>query len=837
MSSSTEPGPPAVIDEAVPQDNSQQGESKGNDVVETRAETEDAEEENDPETAVSRDDPQQGESKGNLSSQIALLEMHLYSQSEVDRLDNDLQTERYICHEHDIDIAAPASERNDNVLHFMAGKGLVSTFLTRAVLDSDYPDVDLQRILGQKRHDLRNGIHLAIKNGLDPQLTIDLIRKTSDSILSDQDREGYTPLHHAVEYERCNAAQLDVVMALLEEGDSALDVKTIFETSVYRQNLLTRPRNAEDSILEDERVALDIAHSISMDVKLQYLRSTFKCDRVGKQRTHNTALDFLYVAQEGKDVEKIIKVVVNDPKKPFHKEQAMIEALKPFSIEILDWSRPDLPTSTIVDSCKYVRELHLGWVLSDKILTPWSGKDGLAQLPNLIDVFLRHARDPKEEQPQQINKELVIFEKRLKIARDVVDAAQKKNLDCFPEIAVHRSEARTEPDKRHIEQKRDTIVMDHQWLKIMDHFASGIFSIHPGHTIKCLPSALERDVRICLIDNGVDAEHKSISERIDANAGRSLGIYPEEEEYRAMTPPFYDSTTNHGTLMANMIVRVCPFAKIVSYRLDTRPGEDDRLHFTAKSAADALEHAVEQNFDIICMSWTVKHENNSKDIARLIRALREAVKTKIVFCSSPDVGDISFEKLSCYYPIGSHIQDLFQIGAATADRLKQYCGAHFPGPRRPREERNEVIQKDKSFNSPSSIATTLAAGLAALLIHVLRVAIIRTYELKNQDSKDANIIKLNYLDTIKSPRMMRKVFDRMCLRGGKMYVDVWGNFDKKGKELKTAKGGGEIPTVTSWKIVEELARDIVLSSDLEQIVRWRLGLTEEKSIWGGLALE
>ena len=131
----------------------------------------------------------------------------------------------------------------------------------------------------------------------------------------------------------------------------------------------------------------------------------------------------------------------------------------------------------------------------------------------------------------------------------------------------------------------------------MDEFADGSLKLKPDDYIKKipnLPAELQRDVRICLIDDGVDAEHKSISERMDRN-GKAFGTYPGDQ-YRGMTKPFYDSTTNHGTLMASMIVRVCPYAKIVSYRLDTRRGQDGKLHFTPKSAVEVTISTLSPHF-------------------------------------------------------------------------------------------------------------------------------------------------------------------------------------------------------------------------------------------------
>jgi hypothetical protein len=100
-----------------------------------------------------------------------------------------------------------------------------------------------------------------------------------------------------------------------------------------------------------------------------------------------------------------------------------------------------------------------------------------------------------------------------------------------------------------------------------------------------LPAELKRDVRVCLIDDGVDADHPSIAERVDYEHGKSFGTCPGEE-HPGLVLPFYESATHLGTVMANMILRVCPYAKIVPYRLATTQGQDGRPQFTAKSAAD-----------------------------------------------------------------------------------------------------------------------------------------------------------------------------------------------------------------------------------------------------------
>ncbi|KAI0968531.1 hypothetical protein F4678DRAFT_192806 [Xylaria arbuscula] len=1009
-----------------------------------------------------------------LKDNLRVIEGRLGDKNYVSLLNDNEETQKEFLREFDAYLGSKPPEKVDNVLHFMAGKRVPSPFLIRfmldnhkdrmddkdnaqrrpltlaiesnqedfirTVLDSEYDDRALERILGLKSSDAGNGIHKAIRNISSPKLIIDLINKVSNDVLKDTDGEGCTPLHRAVEYTRCTEAQVDVVKALLERGDLALDERNKAGLSVYQHHFSTRPKgdkntttlaphsklqsesvttsshlsnpphvvgdnmgnkrgtnpnkNAEDeeipsgsspahppdmvpdpnfrwsgtfkqehgskgsvsnistssanyqanvsrkttstpqpaTIVPPARtskkpssatskgpktvsrrrgvktvggkvskdtppVSVVFADMIADEVKLQYLRSTFQ----DNQRNHDSAVEFLYVGHQTKHicfnllhnykpltdkslktgsysrfefdtalqfvavgptatkkieepaisetrrsdmimlfkwlkekkVKVIIKVIVDDHKSPFHSDEGIINALGQFHIETLDWSKPDLCPETIRTVCKGVRELHLSWSGLNGMLLAWGGTDGLANLPNLTDVYLRQTSNIESE--KWTNQKLVEFEKRLKNSRDLLIAKQKSvaskdALADLPRIRVHPPKAQPKGDDQQTvgstgqEQNKETTIKDHQWLEYMDRFSSEIFTLPPEKYIRLipdLPAELQRDVRICLIDDGVDIRHRGIMECIEEDGGKAFGAYPGDM-YRGMARPFYDSTTNHGTLMANMMVRVCPFVKIASYRLDTRPGEDNRVHFTAKSAADALEYAVKQDFDIISISWTVReetgpNEDNSEYIARIKKALRQAAETKVVFCSAPDTGEMSRDELSSYVPVGSGVQGLFRIGAAKADNTPwPQAGDHniidyvLPGHDVREKQGHKVNQNDNSLNSGSSIATALAAGLAALMIHIVRMAVIHTYELRQQTSNEANILKLSSLKTIKSPPAMRKYFDSKA--GDKMYVHVWGDFNKKGMELKAANES-EDSEVRKWKIIGEMARNLVSSQN------------------------
>lgn len=72
---------------------------------------------------------------------------------------------------------------------------------------------------------------------------------------------------------------------------------------------------------------------------------------------------------------------------------------------------------------------------------------------------------------------------------------------------------------------------------------------------------VERDVTIALIDDGVDKFDIGRSSQI--LQGKSFDFHDDR-----LNPP-YLSAKGHGTVMASIILRVCPMAKIYPIRLKT----------------------------------------------------------------------------------------------------------------------------------------------------------------------------------------------------------------------------------------------------------------------------
>ena len=226
------------------------------------------------------------------------------------------------------------------------------------------------------------------------------------------------------------------------------------------------------------------------------------------------------------------------------------------------------------------------------------------------------------------------------------------------------------------------------------------------------------------------------------------------------------------------------------------------------------------------MSWTVKHDGtsnsqNALDIEDLDKALLQAAKTKLVFCSGPDIGNIDNDELQLYRPVGATVtsvtENIFRIGAASSDGNpwprsgnKNVVDYTLPGFEVLEIEGEEVVPDDKSPKTGSSIATALAAGLAALIIHVVRLAAIRTFELSKQD--ELHVVKAASLKAIKSFTGMRQVFDDMSQeRKGDLCVHVHKYFEQNGRNLNMALDGEDSNSekTRKWNIIEVLARALI----------------------------
>ena len=116
--------------------------------------------------------------------------------------------------------------------------------LVRFICDT-HPDINsvLEQPCARSEDRKETCVHAAIHNS-STRLAIDLIKKASKKVLCLQDFQGNTPLHSAVEYERCTEEQLQVVQILAERGESEAMKKRTKDTclSPYLYHIYTRPK-------------------------------------------------------------------------------------------------------------------------------------------------------------------------------------------------------------------------------------------------------------------------------------------------------------------------------------------------------------------------------------------------------------------------------------------------------------------------------------------------------------------------------------------------------------------------------------------------------------------
>jgi hypothetical protein len=116
--------------------------------------------------------------------------------------------------------------------------------LVRAMCDA-HPNIDA--ILNIPCSHSENCLHVAIRRNVSPKLAIFLIKHASEDTLCAKDDKGNTPLHLAVDYERCTDEQREIVETLIDRCNKAMDERTNEPTSFspYRYHEYTRAKAAE----------------------------------------------------------------------------------------------------------------------------------------------------------------------------------------------------------------------------------------------------------------------------------------------------------------------------------------------------------------------------------------------------------------------------------------------------------------------------------------------------------------------------------------------------------------------------------------------------------------
>lgn len=474
--------------------------------------------------------------------------------------------------------------------------------------------------------------------------------------------------------------------------------------------------------------------------------------------------EFLYK----RGVRYILKVVVEEGGQSAHSDESVKDALSQITVEHLDWQKIDMDPELICDISNQaedmldgprvdinprnqIRQLDLQWSGNNATLRAWSEIEGLPLLPhleivNLIipkDVILHDSDEwtirKKGEFEERLNKNRLAISTRqrtdqIPLGADQYNLVVTVNLSS-PNLGTEMKTAvallRPGPMQgRPSAAVPDKDMNEHEWLKCTDAFAASInlvwastlehyssttnngvtgLASDRGTTPKpAMGSGLEDEVIVALIDDGVSLLDKML-------AGRVLEGKTFDYGDDGIVGQSYNSAQGHGTEMARCILRVCPMAKIYPIRLKTHL-VNGNSQIVLKSAALAINAALEKNATIISMSWTIPVPSHSSPEKVLFEdAMRRAASRNVLlFCSSPDEGKFQTK----YYPSAVQPEKMFRIGAAYDDGgAFRYAGKDvdfiFPG---------VEVSNTKNATTGSSIATALAAGLAATIIYCFKIS-------------------------------------------------------------------------------------------------------------------
>lgn len=227
--------------------------------------------------------------------------------------------------------------------------------------------------------------------------------------------------------------------------------------------------------------------------------------------------------------------------------------------------------------------------------------------------------------------------------------------------------------------------------------------------------------------------------------------------------------------------------------------------YTYLACLQAIQAAVDRNVDIISMSWCVKKPNDSSDEKiKFDEALKNAMnKGILLFCSSGDEGNLETETYPGVYQGGNG--KIFKIGAARA------TGKSDDGT--PHDSHTSYLLpghniRDRHSNNPqgrlhtgSSVSTALAAGLAALVRHCVRVGVLWTnsVDAKERDSYRIKVQQSDF-DDMKdhkiAPQRMEDAFNRFGLNEhNRKYLEIWKLLERHQPEWKGLTPDGRIRAI------------------------------------------
>lgn len=238
-------------------------------------------------------------------------------------------------------------------------------------------------------------------------------------------------------------------------------------------------------------------------------------------------------------------------------------------------------------------------------------------------------------------------------------------------------------------------------------------------------------------------------------------------------------------------------------------GGSTKLQIDPESAVQAIAHAVKLGAQIISMSWTIMPPEEPMRKKLFTDAITSAVfnsKDTLMFCAASDQG--KYPDRTYPHAVKSNI---FRIGAAAAtgkisDKVGDQQSLSFilPG-------QDVVIDnwyndvEDKTLaefeaHTGSSVATALAAGLAALIIECVRLGVIHTNNSPQRQQQDPTLaITVGDLEQIRDHETMKTAMSSIGTDSNTdhLYLKVWELFDAGKLKAARRRPDGELEFISS----------------------------------------
>ncbi|KAL6790254.1 hypothetical protein GGI42DRAFT_218651 [Trichoderma sp. SZMC 28013] len=466
-------------------------------------------------------------------------------------------------------------------------------------------------------------------------------------------------------------------------------------------------------------------------------------------------------------------------------------------IESWDWRKPDLSMDVISFAAPDATHINLYWSGNQTILKGWGYPEGIARDSASNGKLRRvtlHAF-PGFESRDRMMKMIETFETeindrtkgRVKIEKRIHSGTVTSSIKSDDDLDPSEIGTSDGPPQQ-------------IWVERMEDFRSSLISVHRllGGKIKVPP------VKVALIDDGVDLLNLDTYNIVQATG---LSYCPPDGKTER---PWHQSTNGHGTVMANMIVRINPWVSLDVMKIHEStshsPGSKTRTIY-AESAARAIEGAIIRKADIISMSWTIRklakkigsvpnaldvgtdeeHKRSPEEVAMdaLQKAIEKAkARNILMFCSAADdIQLLGRESL----PFSAASDCILRIGAALPKGQRDPTSEDFntisyffPG-NQVAEARNPRSSKPVEYHDGSSVSTALAAGLASLIIYCTNV--VKTYY---DDSRPFTDWALK----LRNHKNMRTAFDNINSPDydDKKFLPVWKTFGDATERINNAQG-------------------------------------------------